>query len=203
VKLSALDSGRPVAIKFFADWYIKDQPEQAKVTFLEEAQSLQLLSHLGLAPKFHGLARDPSGKLGMVMDLVPGDSTFKSTFNKRTLKDLEGIFKRLKEHNLGIWSDFQFNVNSDGRIGLFDLATSIRSMQNTTTTLKQRADITSTYLMYVNPQVAREYFNETLRIDPQFAKAIEASLIKTKSFYEKNKGIHPNIRPNMEAFFDH
>jgi hypothetical protein len=111
VRLAELEDGTPVAIKTY--------PVNSDFVY-EEAKSAQLLSDLGIGPRFHGIFRDAQGRENIVMDVVPGDFARPETVTAQTFADMETVIARLHEAGLEVPLDMQAYVTPNGRYVVID-----------------------------------------------------------------------------------
>jgi hypothetical protein len=118
VRLAYLDDGRPVAVKAY---HLRRNTTRQELDglALDEARSAQLLSDLGVGPRFHGLWLDADGDWNVVFDIARGD--FNGTpVNAATFRDLEIILSRLRAIGLKNVSDFQLYRSPEGRLTVID-----------------------------------------------------------------------------------
>lgn len=133
VRLGKTKTGEPVAVKTF---YASDKIQKMRGGFdqdsinkkiIEEYESALYLDRLGVGPRVHGLHRDPTGRLHLVTDIVPGG--FEDTpINSDTFNDLETILARLQGSRLTDLRDFQLYRTPEGRLLAIDAADLIRAV---------------------------------------------------------------------------
>lgn len=162
VKLAELADGRPVAARVLPPWEGRgNDPARDAQFVLEAAQSAQLMSDLGLGPKFHGMTVDQNGWPMMVTDVATGDfptAQAPGSLPGAGLHGLDTMFDRMSDAGLTPAGDFQYFVDPQGGLSVIDIAhggnpeTYDRHAPTGTETAER-----TTMLLKTQPQAAREY----------------------------------------------
>ncbi len=115
VRLGALKDGRPVAIVTHFGAYARAQSANS---FAERALSAQLLSDLGIGPRFHGIVDTMDGP-SYAVDLVPGLPAGNAPEKLASLFDRTEIYRRLRKVGIASHGDLQ-EYSNDGRLLIID-----------------------------------------------------------------------------------
>ncbi len=119
VKLGFLAGGEPVAMKTYSSVYGPTFSLNQKL--LESYRSGLIADDLGIGPRVHGFFKDKEGVLWMVMDLVPGDFSWRAgrSITIDTAGELMEVNDRIKAAGLSA-EDFQYYVTPNGHIVVID-----------------------------------------------------------------------------------
>ncbi len=167
VRLAELSDGRPVVIKTNHLGPTRTAEEYA-AHMLQEVRSAQLISDLGIGPRFHGTAVDADGHLGLVMDVVPGD--FTGPVVRQTLDDFDQIVSRLRAADTGLPpDDFQMYRTPSGRLQVIDpndLSRFVGEKMQPGKVDQQRLSL----LRDADSEVASRYLDDLTARDPESAR---------------------------------
>lgn len=174
VKMAELPDGSAVAVKTI----ITPNKALEEMLALEDVQSLQLMNDLGFGPHLRGITKDSKGRIGIVMDVVPGD--FKGKVATQTLQDLDVVLGRLKETGVGRLDDFQYFITPESRMIPIDGST-LKETLGTAFDPSSYARQRLALLKKADSKTAAEYlgklkiehpsdYDELLKLDPGLLK---------------------------------
>jgi hypothetical protein len=179
IRLAELADGNPVVLKSTNAAYAA-----------REAPSAQLLSDLGIGPEFHGIFRDPEGRINLVIDVVPGDFA-KTPVLPESFSDLETMLSRLEAAGVERLGDFQVYRTQKGRLLVIDPGgiAEFRGQKAAGGTQAQGSDYNrqrASLILAAPSETGISYLERLRAAQPDVWKGLCATLDEPNSYYQKN-----------------